>query len=132
MGLTEKLAGARKTNWLTEDFSEAEVKTVVELAKISATIERRRLEMGMTQKQFADYMGVTQSMVSKWESREYNFTIKSLNDICQKLNLELSVGLEKKGAPIEYNLIKWDTDKAMAHKSNNVWMTRLTIEEAIA
>lgn len=102
MGLSAKLTGARKTNWITEDFSEAEVKTVVELAKISATIERRRLEMGMTQKQFADYMGVTQSMVSKWESREYNFTIKSLNDICQKLNLELSVGLEKKGAPIEY------------------------------
>ena len=102
MGLTEKLTGARKTNWFTEDLSEAEVKTVVELAKISATIERRRLEMGMTQKQFADYMGVTQSMVSKWESREYNFTIKSLNDICQKLNLELSVGLDKKGSPKKY------------------------------
>ncbi|MCH5279935.1 MAG: helix-turn-helix transcriptional regulator [Lachnospiraceae bacterium] len=30
--------------------------------------------MGMTQLEFAKHMGVSQGMVSKWESREYNFT----------------------------------------------------------
>ena len=85
MGITEKIASAKKTNWLTKDISKAEVKSIVELAKISAKIERCRLEMGMTQKEFAQYMGVTQGMVSKWESREYNFTIRSLNEICEKL-----------------------------------------------
>lgn len=44
---------------------------LVELAKISARIERCRIEMGMNQQEFAKYMGVTQGMVSKWESREY-------------------------------------------------------------
>lgn len=91
MGIAEKLANAKKTNWISEGLSESEVKTIVELAKISAQIERCRLEMDMTQKEFAEYMGVTQGMVSKWEGREYNFTVKALNDICQKLHLELSI-----------------------------------------
>ena len=95
MGFSEKLADAEKTNWATEGISAAEVKTTVELAKISAQIERRRLEMGMTQSEFAAYMGVSQGMVSKWESREYNFTIRSLNEICHKVNLKLCISLEK-------------------------------------
>ena len=30
----------------------------------------------------------------KWESRDYNFTIRSLNEICEKLGLNLLVELE--------------------------------------
>lgn len=59
-------------------MSKSDIKTTVELAKISAKIEMCRLDMGMTQKEFAAYMGVSQGMVSKWESREYNFTVKHL------------------------------------------------------
>lgn len=59
MGIAEKLADAKSTNWVTEGFSDEEVKTTVELAKISARIERRRIEMGMTQKEFAKYRGVS-------------------------------------------------------------------------
>lgn len=95
IGIMEKIASAPKTSWVSEGISEAEIKTTVELAKISAKIERCRLDLGMTQKEFADFMGVTQGMVSKWESREYNFTIKSLNEICQKLDLSLAVSIEK-------------------------------------
>ena len=89
MGIAEKIANAKKSNWVSEGISKSEVKTIVELAKISAQIERCRLDMGMTQQKFAEYMGVTQAMVSKWESREYNFTIRTLNEICQKTNLNL-------------------------------------------
>ncbi len=97
MGIAEKIAGAKKTNWLTEGLTDAEVKTSVVLAKISASIERCRLDMGMTQKEFADFLGVTQSVISKWEGREYNFTIRTLNEICEKVNLVLSVSLDKPG-----------------------------------
>ena len=45
----------------------------------------------MSQKEFAAYMGVSQGMISKWESREYNFTVRSLNEICQKLNLKFNI-----------------------------------------
>ena len=58
MGIAEKIANAKKSNWVSEGISKSEVKTIVELAKISAQIERCRLDMGMTQQKFAEYMGV--------------------------------------------------------------------------
>ena len=62
MGIKEKIANAKKTDWVIEGISEAEVKTTIELAKISAKIEKCRLDLGMTQNEFAEYMGVTQGM----------------------------------------------------------------------
>ena len=73
MGIAEKIANAKKSNWVSEGISKSEVKTIVELAKISAQIERCRLDMGMTQQKFAEYMGVTQAMVYnivEWESEK--------------------------------------------------------------
>jgi len=116
MGIAEKLLSAKKADWVSEEFSDAEVKTIVELAKISARIERCRIEMGMTQQEFAEYMGVSKGMVSKWESREYNFTIRTLNEICQKIDLELSVSLEKPCEKSDYKVVKWDTEKIERNK----------------
>ena len=93
MSIYDKISNAQETTWLTDGIAEAEAKSIIELAKISAKIERRRLELNMTQKEFAAYMNVSQGMVSRWESREYNFTIKTLNEICQKLNLHLQLDL---------------------------------------
>lgn len=50
MSITEKIANAKETTWVTEALSEAEVKSTVELAKISARIEKCRQNMNMTQK----------------------------------------------------------------------------------
>jgi transcriptional regulator with XRE-family HTH domain len=86
----EKITNAKSTSWVTDGLSETEIKTTVELAKISAKITKHRLDMRMTQKEFANYMGVSQGMVSKWESGEYNFSIKSLNEICSKLGLRFT------------------------------------------
>lgn len=132
MGIAEKIANARETNWVTEGLSDAEVKTIVELAKISARIERSRLEMGMTQHEFAKYMGVTQGMVSKWESRDYNFTIRSLNEICQKMDLVFSVSLDKPCSKIDYKIIRWDKERAKNTMPKNGWCKLLVNKEAIA
>ena len=132
MGIMEKIASAGKTNWVSEGISEAEVKTTVELAKISAKIERCRLDLGMTQKEFADYMGVTQSMISKWESREYNFTIRSLNEICQKLGLSLSMSIEKPCSKKDYTIVKWNEESFKTDNRKNGWADYLNIKEAIA
>lgn len=132
MGIAEKLAGAKKTNWVSEGLSDSEVKTIVELAKISARIERCRLEMGMTQKEFAEYMGVTQGMISKWESREYNFSIKTLNDICQKIDLELSVCLERTCAKSNYIIVRWDSEKVKKKRKRSEWIPLHSNKEAIA
>ena len=37
-------------------------------------------------------------MVSKWESADYNYSIKSLTKIAAKLNWELDISICKKGA----------------------------------
>ena len=132
MGIAEKLAGAKKTNWISKGLSDTEVKTIVELAKISARIERCRIEMGMTQLEFAEYMGVSQGMVSKWESREYNFTIRTLNEICQKIDLEFSVLLEKPCIKTDYTIIRWDEDKVATNKRKNSWAKNLSDKGAIA
>ena len=43
--------------------------------------------MGLDQKSFAKFMGVTQGMISRWESGTYNFSISTLIGICEKLRL---------------------------------------------
>ncbi len=87
MSMRDKVLEAQTTDWLTEGLSKAEVKSIIELAKISARLEMKRLDLGMTQKEFAQFMGVSQGMISKWESRDYNFTIATLNEICERIGL---------------------------------------------
>ncbi|MDO5403395.1 MAG: helix-turn-helix transcriptional regulator [Eubacteriales bacterium] len=131
MGIMEKVASAKKTSWVAEGLSDAEIKTTIELAKISAKIEKCRIDLEMTQKEFAEYMGVTQGMVSKWESREYNFTIRSLNEISEKLNISLGISLETKCEKNDYTIIKWDEDEAL-RKTKNSWFVNIGSKEAIA
>ena len=63
---------------------------------ISKKIEEKRISMNMNQAEFAKYMNVCQSMVSKWESGTYNFTIKSLREVCQRLDLDLNLNINTK------------------------------------
>jgi len=110
MSLKDKIVNAKKTTWVTNGLETQEIKTLVELARISAKIELARLDRGMTQKEFADFMGVTQGMVSKWESREYNFTIKSLNEICEKLGLGCDIDIYSENIKAEYTADKWEAE----------------------
>lgn len=55
------------------------------IASVSAFVLKERTRLGMSQKEFAKKMGVTQGMISKWESAEYNFTIETIAQICAKL-----------------------------------------------
>ncbi len=128
MDAFERITSGREASWLTEGLSEAEIKTTVELAKISARIELCRLEMGLTQQEFAKYMGVSQGMVSKWESREYNFTIRSLNEIGRKLDLDLFINLSKPCKKTDFKIVKWTN----AEKTKRAWFPSNLGEEDIA
>ena len=140
MSIYDKISNAQETTWLTDGIAEAEAKSIIELAKISAKIERRRLEYykwnlkrakDMTQKEFAAYMNVSQGMVSRWESREYNFTIKTLNEICQKLNLHLQLDLTPIIGKQNYTVLKWNSESTQNNKQNN-WVKYIKDKEAIA
>lgn len=131
MGIAEKIANAKETKWISEGISESEAKSIVEIAKISARIESKRIDMGMTQQEFADYMGVSQGMVSKWESRNYNFTIKTLNEICEKLKIDISISFDNSSTKAEYDTTKWNGGSVKTI-STKKWIPRLVVEEAIA
>jgi len=75
------------TNWLTNGISEEQLKIEKALSVISAKIYTKRTKMGLDQKAFAKFMGVTQGMVSRWESGTYNFSISTLISICEKLEM---------------------------------------------
>ncbi len=70
--------------------------------KISAAILNKRYELEMKQSEFAKYMGVSQSMISKWESGEYNFSCESIAQL-DKIGIELTVN--------DKNLIKNSENK---------------------
>lgn len=57
------------------------------LTEISSIISEYRINKKWSQKDLARYLNVTQGMISKWESCEYNFTIEQVCKISDKLSL---------------------------------------------
>ncbi len=106
--LEEKIKEAGTTNWLTGKLTESEIKSIRALAIIAAKIEMKRNEMGMNQKEFAKMMNVSQGMVSRWESGEYNFTVTTLKEICDKLDMEFEPVIRDKSYCLrdEYKVIE--------------------------
>lgn len=62
--------------------------------EISTTIYEYRRNRGWSQKKLAEVLCISQAMVSKLESGEYNYTVEQLWKISRKLGLNLVVELE--------------------------------------
>ena len=60
-------------------------------AEIALCIHEKRISLNMTQREFAEFEGVSQTMVSKWESGEYNFSIGNLARIMASLGMKLEI-----------------------------------------
>ena len=82
-------------NWLFEGISKEELELDKLLSDISIAIIKERYALDMNQKDFASHLGISQPMVSKLESLEYNPSIKTLFQICKKLNLNLNISVTK-------------------------------------
>jgi DNA-binding XRE family transcriptional regulator len=68
--------------------------------KISTAIFMYRTKHKLSQKKLAEKLGVTQAMVSKLESGDYNYTIEQLWKISQKLGLSFDVVFGEASAEI--------------------------------
>lgn len=79
-----------------ENMSAEEMMLLSLQGMIAAEVEMKRTELHMNQKQFAQYMGVTQATVSKWESGDTNFTLSTLVHIASKLGLKMQSPFEPK------------------------------------
>jgi transcriptional regulator with XRE-family HTH domain len=64
------------------------------LYNISMMIFDYRIQNNLSQKGLAEKLGVTQAMVSKLESGQYNPSVEQLWKISKKLNLKFAISLE--------------------------------------
>lgn len=78
---------------LSADMSDEDLLYAGIAADIAYAITSKRIDSGLTQKEFADRLGKSQALISKWENADYNFTLKSLIEIAQKLDMKLDVRL---------------------------------------
>jgi transcriptional regulator with XRE-family HTH domain len=82
--------------------------------EISTKIYDYRMENGLSQKKLAEILGVTQAMVSKLESGEYNYTIEQLWKITKKLGWKLNIGFE--GTQQDNYSVGYDADNQVDSK----------------
>ncbi|NSW92062.1 MAG: helix-turn-helix transcriptional regulator [Firmicutes bacterium] len=69
---------------------------------ISTKIFDYRISKGWSQKELARVLGISQAMVSKLESGEYNYTVEQLWKISKKLGWKLNISFE--GMDEEYKV----------------------------
>jgi ribosome-binding protein aMBF1 (putative translation factor) len=96
MSIKEKIAQARESNWLKDSLTIEERIAAESIAQIAATIQRQRKILGYSQQELATKLGVSQTMVSRWENGEENFTVHTLAKISAAIGMKLHNPLEKR------------------------------------
>lgn len=76
-------------------LTNAQINTEIIKAKIATEIISCRKSLKMNQSEFANYMTVSQAMVSKWENGDCNFSISTVCEICDKLSLNIDLQISK-------------------------------------
>jgi len=89
MGLLEKMKTAETSTWMTSELSKEERCAAEFIAEIAVSIQLKRRAAGLTQKELADKLGVSQVMISRWENGEENFTAATLAKISTALDTPL-------------------------------------------
>ena len=89
MSIHELIKNAKSVDFFKE-LSASEIEEVNLKSKIASAILNKRHELNMNQESFAEYMNVSQSMVSKWESGDYNFSCDSIEQL-KKIGITLSL-----------------------------------------
>ncbi len=113
---------------LASSLSIATLNSIRLLTKISTKITMSRIDKKMNQTQFAKFMGVSQGMISKWESGDYNFTIKQLCEICEKLELTPNIEFQSQNSATEYTP-RFDASIDLRKVENG--QAKLTIESVL-
>lgn len=78
---------------LTKNISDEDLHLSMIQTEIAAKLISTRINLNKSQAEFAQMLGVSQGMISKWEQGETNFTLKTLVSISHKLALDLVVKL---------------------------------------
>ncbi len=82
----------------SDSLSPSDVMTSKLMAQISSAITRERLKLKLNQSEFAEIINASQSLVSRWEHGDYNFSIKKLSEIATKLDLDVNILITNKNS----------------------------------
>ena len=80
---------------LSEELSVEDLRFADIASDLAVQLTAKRIEMGLPQQDLADLLGTTQETVAKWENADYDFSVKTLIDISQKLDLPLTISFKK-------------------------------------
>lgn len=76
------------------NFETNEARYYETLNRIAVAVAEYRYDHHLTQTSLAKSLGVTQAMISKYESGDYNISLKAAFDLLEKLGLRLSCVIE--------------------------------------
>ena len=79
----------------SEDFRKSYTEEGLKI-EIALKIKQMRDELQMTQQEFAEFVGVHRSTISKIESRDHNASLTMLNLIADKCGYDFSFDLKKR------------------------------------
>lgn len=100
-----------------KNYSENEFEYEDILYDISTMIFKNRLSRNMNQKEFAKLLDISQSMVSKLESGEYNPSIGQLLKVTRKLNVKMDIKF-KVNNPRNKMIDDWSEKKVKSRDTN--------------
>ncbi|WP_298016726.1 helix-turn-helix transcriptional regulator [uncultured Dysosmobacter sp.] len=114
---------------LTESISDADLLLSAIQGELAATITSARIAKGMSQKDLATALDVTQALVSRWETGDVNFTLKTLVNIALKLGIKMRSPYVSADAP--YHVAASGTSYAKTWRrssssSNLTWSVQST------
>lgn len=100
-----------------EDFKkEMQIEDI--LVNIACEFINYRAVHGLTQKDLAEKLQITQAMVSKLESGEYNPTVRMLFEIAQKLSWNFSLQFKSDNEILEYAYEGIETEQSEEYFDN--------------
>lgn len=105
---------ALSVNLRDEDLLDATIRGL-----IAAEISMHRQDMNLSQKDFAKLMGVSQGLVSRWESGETNFTLSTLAAIAIKLN----IAMQSPYVPTEVKVFSSGNNNIYQFRPVSCWST---------
>lgn len=77
---------------LFEDtLSPSDVLAAKLMAQVSTSITKERIKLHMNQQEFSKHIHASQSLISRWEHGECNFSLKKIAEIASRLNLDVNI-----------------------------------------
>lgn len=75
----------------SESLAASDVLASKLMSQISSAITKERIKLSMNQNDFAKHLNVSQSEISRWEHGDYNFSLKKISQIAEKLDMDIDI-----------------------------------------